>query len=46
MKSCHRYIIGRECNVVLVNFRKEPDPPTPTFPGAAALRKIPIHEAA
>ena len=32
-----RYVIGRENNVVLVDFR-EPDPPDPKFPGAGALR--------
>ena len=39
MKPCHRYIIGRERNVVLVDFGREPDPSKPTFPGAAALRQ-------
>jgi hypothetical protein len=35
-----RYVIGREQNVVRVNFSRDPEPPTPTppFPGAAALR--------
>jgi hypothetical protein len=33
-----RYVIGREQNVVRVNFVREPEPPTPPFPGAAALR--------
>lgn len=33
-----RYIIARDDNVVLVDFRHEPDPPAPTFPGAGALR--------
>jgi hypothetical protein len=32
-----RYVIGRENNVVVVDFRR-PDPPTPKFPGAGALR--------
>jgi len=32
-----RYVIGRENNVVVVDFR-EPDPPAPKFPGAGALR--------
>jgi hypothetical protein len=34
-----RYVIGRECNVVRVDFsRSKPEPPGPTFPGAGALR--------
>ena len=33
------YIIARERNVVRVDFGREPDPPDPKFPGAAALRK-------
>lgn len=33
-----RYVIAREDNVVRVDFRREPDPPAPQFPGAAALR--------
>jgi hypothetical protein len=33
-----RYVIGREQNVVRVNFVREPEPPTPPFPGAGALR--------
>ncbi len=32
-----RYVIGRENNVVLVDFRR-PEPPAPDFPGAGALR--------
>jgi hypothetical protein len=40
MKPCHRYIIGRERNVVLVDFGRQPDPSKPTFPGAAALRQM------
>ena len=38
MKLADRYIIARENNVVLVDFRREPDPPAPRFPGAGALR--------
>jgi hypothetical protein len=34
----NRYVIARERNVVRVDFRREPDPPAPKFPGAAALR--------
>ena len=37
MTSNH-YVIARERNVVRVEFRREPDPPAPKFPGAAALR--------
>lgn len=33
-----RYVIGREQNVVRVNFVRDPEPPTPPFPGAGALR--------
>jgi hypothetical protein len=33
-----RYVIGRDRNVVRVNFAREPEPPTPSFPGAGALR--------
>jgi hypothetical protein len=32
-----RRVVGRKDNVVIVNFRA-PDPPTPCFPGAGALR--------
>ena len=33
-----RYVIARERNVVRVDFSREPDPPTPCFPGANGLR--------
>jgi hypothetical protein len=33
-----RYVIGRERNVVRVDFSREPEPPTPPFPGAGAMR--------
>jgi hypothetical protein len=33
-----RYVIGRERNVVRVDFSRKPEPPGPTFPGAGALR--------
>jgi hypothetical protein len=37
-KGCaSRYIIGREDNVVVVDFRRT-NPPAPHFPGAGALR--------
>ena len=35
-----RFIIARERNAVRVDFRREPDPPSPKFPGAAALREL------
>jgi hypothetical protein len=35
--SAQRFVIARENNVVLVDFRR-PDPPGPVFPGAAGLR--------
>ena len=33
-----RYVIGREQNVVRMNFARDPESPTPPFPGAGALR--------
>lgn len=33
-----RYVIGREQNVVRVNFARDLEPPPPPFPGAGALR--------
>jgi hypothetical protein len=37
-KGCSsRYVIGREDNVVVVDFRRT-NPPAPHFPGAGALR--------
>jgi len=33
-----RFVIGRESNVLRVDFHREPDPPAPRFPGAGALR--------
>jgi hypothetical protein len=35
-----RYVIGREQNVLRVNFDREPEPPTPPCPGAGALRRL------
>jgi hypothetical protein len=35
----NRYVVARERNVVRVDFRHQPDPPAPKFPGACALRK-------
>jgi hypothetical protein len=34
-----RTIIARESNIVRVDFRRQPDPPAPKFPGAGALRQ-------
>ncbi|MFN3347577.1 hypothetical protein [Pseudorhodoplanes sp.] len=33
-----RYVIGREHNIVRVNFTRSPEPPTRPFPGAGAMR--------
>jgi hypothetical protein len=32
-------IVGRDANVVLVDFSRQPDPPIPRFPGANGLRE-------
>jgi hypothetical protein len=37
--SMHPYIIGRDRNVVVVDFAGKPEPPAPQFPGANALRE-------
>lgn len=37
MNMGNRYVIAREHNVVRVDFRREPEPPAPKFPGAGAL---------
>lgn len=34
----NHFVIGRENNVVRVDFSREPDPPAPRFPGASGLR--------
>jgi len=36
MGSANRYIVGREENIVVVDFRRT-EPPAPHFPGAGAL---------
>jgi hypothetical protein len=42
----HRFVIGRDDNVVLVDFTpRMPDPPAPLFPGANALRQRPETES-
>ena len=33
-----RHVIARESNIIRVDFSREPDPPTPCFPGANGLR--------
>jgi hypothetical protein len=35
--SAQRFVIARQNNVVIVDFRR-PDPPAPVFPGAGGLR--------
>ena len=37
--STNTYIIGRNDNVLLVDFTRGPEPPAPRFPGANALRE-------
>jgi hypothetical protein len=39
-RETNRFVIGREHNVVRVDFRCDPDPPAPRFPGASGLREI------
>ena len=34
-----RFVIGRENNVLRVDFSRDPDPPAPKFPGAGGLRE-------
>ena len=34
------YVIRRENDVLEVDFRREPDPPAPRFPGASGLRGL------
>lgn len=36
----NRFVIGRENNVVRVDFSRDPDPPAPRFPGASGLREF------
>ena len=36
-----RHVIARESNVVRVDFKRDPDPPAPHFPGAIGLRLSP-----
>jgi hypothetical protein len=37
--NAERFIVARENNVVLVDFRR-PDPPAPDFPGAGGMRAL------
>jgi hypothetical protein len=37
--NANTYVIARESNVVVIDFRR-PDPPAPHFPGAGALRAL------
>jgi hypothetical protein len=39
-RETNRFVIGRENNVVQVDFSRDPDPPAPRFPGASGLREI------
>ncbi len=39
-RATNRFVIGRENNVVRVDFSCDPDPPAPRFPGASGLREI------
>ena len=33
-----QFVVGRDGNIVHVDFGHEPDPPAPRFPGASSLR--------
>jgi hypothetical protein len=44
MRNIRRRLIAREHNVLRVDFQKDPDPPAPRFPGAAAMRDGALHE--
>jgi hypothetical protein len=39
MQQSHRYVVAREMTVIVVDFKREPDPPAPKFPGAGALHE-------
>jgi hypothetical protein len=39
-RETNRFVIGRENNVVRVDFSRDPDPPAPRFPGASGLREV------
>lgn len=38
-------VIGRDGNIVLVDFSHEPNPPAPRFPGASGLREQGVRSA-
>ena len=38
MPRAARFVTGRQDNVVRVDFRRDTDPPSPRFPGAAGQR--------
>jgi hypothetical protein len=38
-RASGHFVISRENNVLRVDFSRDPDPPTPKFPGAAGLRE-------
>jgi hypothetical protein len=37
-------VVARENNILRVDFRREPDPPAPKFPGAGAMHEIPSED--
>jgi hypothetical protein len=37
-------VIGRNGNIVVVDFSREPNPPAPRFPGASGLRELSRNE--
>jgi hypothetical protein len=39
-RETSRFVIGRDNNVVRVDFGRDPDPPAPKFPGATGLREV------
>jgi hypothetical protein len=47
MQPMHRArsrVVERENNILRVDFRHEPDPPAPKFPGAGAMHEIRLEE--
>jgi hypothetical protein len=44
MNTINSRVIGREHNIVRVDFRHEPDPPAPKFPGAGAVKSAPFED--
>ena len=39
MRRARISVIERENNILRVDFRREPDPPAPKFPGAGAMHE-------